>query len=178
MDQLVHRYYPRTFNLAYRLCGNRDDAQDLVSETFLRAFRSIRDFRGDAYFSTWLCSILKNVFLSERKKRRIREHASLDELVELDERSVYRQIEDPSPGPGSLAEQGEQAEVVHRAVAALPEAQRLLVALYHFQHRSYEEIAEIVGLPVGTVKSRLNRARLFLKGKLAKERDLLGVPRR
>lgn len=178
LDQLVHRHYARLFNIAYRLCGHYDDAQDLVGETFLRASRAIREFRGDAHFTTWLYSILKNVFLSQRKRQRLRDHTSLDDLVQLDERSVYRQIEDPAPGPEALAEREEQAAAVQLAVADLPEAQRLLVVLYHFQHCSYEEIAEITALPVGTVKSRLNRARLFLKGRLARQRELLGIPPR
>ena len=77
------------------------------------------------------------------------------------------------PGPEWLSEQRERSEIIKRAVAALPETARLMIALYHFQHLSYEEIAEIMSLPIGTVKSRLNRARLALATKLQPHRELL-----
>jgi RNA polymerase sigma-70 factor (ECF subfamily) len=94
-------------------------------------------------------------------------------MVELEDSSVSRQIEDPNPGPGWMVERQEQADLIRHAVLALPKNQRLMIALYHFQHRSYEEIAEVMGLPIGTVKSRLNRARLALKNKLHPSRELL-----
>jgi RNA polymerase sigma-70 factor (ECF subfamily) len=174
LEELVRRHYRNVFNLAYRLSNNYDDAQDIVTEAFIRVQNALPNFRGDANFTTWLYRIVKNVFLDERKKQRIRSHSSLEEMVELEDSSISRQVEDPKPGPEWLVEQREQAALVQRAVMTLPENQRLMIALYHFQHRSYEEIAEIVGLPIGTVKSRLNRARLALKSKLNSYRELLG----
>ena len=173
MEELVQRHYNSVYNLAYRLCNNRDDAEDVVSEAFIRVCNALPGFRGDANFSTWLYRIVKNVFLDERKKQRIRSHSSLEEMVELDDNSVARQVEDPQPGPGWQVERQERADLVQGAVATLPKNQRLMIALYHFQHLSYEEIAEIVDLPIGTVKSRLNRARLALKNKLSGSRELL-----
>jgi RNA polymerase sigma-70 factor (ECF subfamily) len=82
-------------------------------------------------------------------------------------------VEDPAPGPQWAVERDERSTIIQSAVVLLPQNQRLMIALYHFQHRSYEEIAEIMGLPIGTVKSRLNRARLALKNKLAGVRELL-----
>lgn len=171
MDELVHRHYARVFNLALRLTGNPEDAQDLVSETFIRAYRSVLDFRGEAHFATWLHSIARNVFLSDCKRRRRRDHQSLEQLVELDDNSVSREVVDPSPGPAFLTERRAFAEAVQEAVQTLPESQRVMVVLYHFQHLSYEEIAAIMETPVGTVKSRLNRARLALKGRLRHIRE-------
>lgn len=173
MDELVERHYRSVFNLAFRLSGNYDDAQDVVSEAFIRVHNALPNFRGEANFTTWLYRIVKNVFLDERKKQRIRSHSSLEEMVDLEDSAVSRQIEDPLPGPQSLVERGERAETIQRAVQTLPEAQRVMVALYHFNHRSYEEIAEVMGLPIGTVKSRLNRARLALKSKLHDMKELL-----
>jgi RNA polymerase sigma-70 factor (ECF subfamily) len=173
LDDLVQRHYKNVFNLAYRLSGNYDDAQDIVIEAFIRVHNALPNFRGDANFSTWIYRITKNVFLDERKKQRLRSHASLEEMVELEDSSVSRQVEDPTPGPSRVVERREQAEMVQEAVATLPKNQRLMIALYHFQHRSYEEIAEIMNLPIGTVKSRLNRARLALKNKLGWARELL-----
>lgn len=175
MDQLIQAYQKHVFNLAYRLSGNYDDAQDIAQEAFIRVFNSITTFRGDANFTTWIYRIVTNVYLDERKKQRVREHGSLDEYLELEDSSVTRQIEDPSPGPEDAVEQRERHELVGQAVLQLPENQRVMIALYHFQGRSYEEIAAMMQLPIGTVKSRLNRARLALKEKLGAARELLGA---
>src|SRR5262245_37978682 len=99
LNQLIQAYHKHVFNLAFRLSGNYDDAQDIAQEAFIRVFNAIGSFRGDANFSTWLYRIVTNVFLDERKKRRVREHGSLDEYLELEDSSVARQIEDPTPGP-------------------------------------------------------------------------------
>jgi len=173
LEELVQRHYRTVFNLAYRLTNDYDAAQDIVSEAFIRVHNALPNFRGDANFTTWLYRIVKNVFLDERKKQRIRSHSSLEEMVELEDSAVSRQVEDPRPGPEWQMERHERADLVKQAVLTLPENQRLMIALYHFQHRSYEEIAEIMALPIGTVKSRLNRARLALKNKLDPSRELL-----
>ena len=173
MEELVQRHYRNVFNLAFRLSGNYDDAQDIVSEVFIRVHNALPSFRGDAHFTTWLYRIVKNVFLDERKKQRVRSHASLEEMVDLEDSAVSRQVEDPTPGPEWLVERQERSDLVQRAVMALPENQRLMIVLYHFRQRSYEEIAEIMGLPIGTVKSRLNRARQALGTKLGGARELL-----
>ncbi len=173
LEALVQRHYRTVFNLAYRLSNDYDSAQDIVSEAFIRVHNALPNFRGDANFTTWLYRIVKNVFLDERKKQRIRNHASLEEMVDLEDSAVSRQVEDPRPGPEWQMERHERADLVQRAVMTLPDNQRLMIALYHFQHRSYEEIAEVMALPIGTVKSRLNRARLALKNKLDASRELL-----
>ena len=175
MDQLVQRHLKSVFNLAYRLSGNYDDAEDIVSEAFVRVYASLNNFRGDAHFSTWLYRIVTNVFLDERKKQRVRAHSSLEEIIDLEDSRVTRQVEDPTPGPDFIVERGERANLIQEAVLELPRNQRLMIALYHFQGRSYEEIAEIMQLPIGTVKSRLNRARLALKNRLNASRELLGA---
>ena len=175
MNDLVEGHYKQAYNLAYHLSGNYDEASDIAQEAFIRVFHSLTHFRGDANFSTWLYRIVTNVFLDERKKQKVRSHSSLEEYLELEDNTVTRQIEDPSPGPEQLVEQGERNSVVGEAVRSLPEIQRAMIAMYHFQSLSYEEIAEILNLPIGTVKSRLNRARLALKNKLEPVRELLGA---
>src|SRR5207249_3467157 len=97
--QLIDRYQKHVYNLAYRLCGNYDDANDITQEAFLRVFHSLGNFRGESNFSTWLYRIVTNVFLDERKKQRVRSHSSLEEYLELEDSTVARQIEDPNPGP-------------------------------------------------------------------------------
>ena len=171
-NDLVRKYEKQVYNFAYRLTGNYDDANDVAQDAFLRVFNAIGTFRGDASFSTWLFRITTNVFLDERKRAKAHPHASLDEYLELDESSVARQIEDPSPTPEAVLEESERAQLLQKAIGGLPEYQRAMVTLYHGQQKSYEEIAEIMDLPIGTVKSRLNRARLALKEKLSGIREL------
>jgi RNA polymerase sigma-70 factor (ECF subfamily) len=175
MSALVEAHYKQAYNLAYHLSGNYDEASDIAQEAFIRVYRSLDAFRGDANFSTWLYRIVTNVFLDERKKQKVRSHSSLEEYLELEDNTVTRQIEDPSPGPEQMVEQSERNSVVGDAVRQLPEIQRAMIAMYHFQSLSYEEIAEVLNLPIGTVKSRLNRARLALKNKLEPVRELLGA---
>jgi len=171
-NDLVRKYEKQVYNFAYRLTGNYDDANDVAQDAFLRVFNAIGSFRGDASFSTWLFRITTNVFLDERKRAKAHPQASLDEYLELGESSVTRQIEDPSPTPEAILEESERAQLLSNAVRDLPEYQRAMVTLYHGQQKSYEEIAEIMDLPIGTVKSRLNRARLALKEKLSGLREL------
>ena len=171
-NDLVRKYEKQVYNFAYRLTGNYDDANDVAQDAFLRVFNAIGTFRGDSSFSTWLFRITTNVFLDERKKAKSHPQTSLDEYLELGESSVARQIEDPSPTPEAVLEESERAQLLQKAVGDLPEYQRAMVTLYHTQQKSYEEIAEIMDLPIGTVKSRLNRARLALKEKLSGIREL------
>ena len=172
---LVRRYERTVFNTAYRLCNAHDDAADIAQEAFVRAWNNLKSFRGEAQFSTWIHRIVTNVFLDDRKKKRARPTRSLDEALELEENSVQRQFEDPSPGPEALAEGDERRRILEKAISTLPEAQRVMIVLYHTQGLAYEEIAAIMELPMGTVKSRLNRARFALRDRLGAAAELFGV---
>lgn len=174
-DDLVRRYEKQVYNFAYRMTGNYDDANDIATVAFVKVFNAINSFRGDANFSTWLFRIVTNLYLDERKRSKAHLNVPLDEYINLEESSVTRQVEDPSPSPLDRLEASERYEMLARAVGDLPEYQRIMVLLYHTQGHSYEEIAQIVGLPIGTVKSRLNRARLALKEKLEPIRELFDV---
>jgi len=174
-DELVRRYEKQVYNFAYRMAGNYDDANDIASEAFIKVYNAIDTFRGDANFTTWLFRIVTNLYLDERKRSKAHMNIPLDEYIDLEESSVTRQIEDPSPGLQEVIEAGERADVLARAICDLPDYQRIMVLLFHTQGKSYEEIAEIIGLPIGTVKSRLNRARLALKEKLEPVRELFDL---
>lgn len=162
-DELVRRYERQVYNLAYRLAGNYDDANDVAAEAFVRAFNAIGRFRGEAAFSTWIYRIVTNVFLDERKRRLARPQVSLEEELHLDDSVLRRQVEDEAPGPEALAEESDVRRILNRAIQTLPEFQREIVTMYHVLDMSYEEISEATGTPIGTVKSRLNRARLALR---------------
>jgi len=169
---LVQRYERVVFNFAYRLAGGYDDANDVAQEAFVRAYSAIHTFRGDAAFSTWLFRITTNIYLDEKKRRKLRNYASLDDLVSLEDSSVGRQIEDTSPTPADIVTANERSGIIAKAIQGLPDMQRAMVVLYHIEHKAYDEIADILDLPIGTVKSRLNRARLALKDKLYEYREL------
>lgn len=171
-NTLVQIYEKRVYNLAYRLSGHYDDANDISVDAFIRVFQALPQFRGDAHFSTWLYRIVTNVYLDRRKRMRNKQHLSLEEYIELEENSVSRQIEDPSPTPFLIAENNERSKLLQNAISTLPDYQRAMVVLYHTEGKSYEEIASILELPVGTVKSRLNRARLALRTKLEPLKEL------
>lgn len=165
-DALIRSYEKKVYNFAYRMCGNYDLANDIAADTFVRVFNSLGNFRGDSSFITWLFRITTNVYLDERKRQRSRPSESLEEVIALEESNVRRQIEDDSPSPAEHAETRERAEMLQAAITSLQYDHRLMIVLYHTESRSYEEIAEMLDLPVGTVKSRLNRARLALREKL------------
>jgi RNA polymerase sigma-70 factor, ECF subfamily len=157
-EDLVRVQQHRVYGLALRMLGNSAEAQDVAQEVFLRAHRGLAAFRGAARLSTWLYTIASRLCLSRLagSERRFASHGEepLDRLV------------DARPGPDEALERGELEEALHRAIAELPEERRLVVVLRDIEGLAYEEIAEILELPVGTVRSRLHRARLDLKEKL------------
>lgn len=165
-DRLIRRYEKRVFTFAYRLCGNADDAADIAADTFVRVYNSLKSFRGDSSFATWLFRVVTNIHLDHRKRARSRPHTSLDDPIAGDDAASTREVPDSSPGPQELVEEMDRTRIIQQAILSLPEFQRAIVLLYHVDGRSYEEIAETFDLPIGTVKSRLNRARLALRSKL------------
>ncbi len=171
-NDLIIKYEKVVFNFSYRLTQNYDDANDVAQDAFIRAYNAINSFRGDAAFSTWIFRITTNVFLDERKKRRAHPQQSLDEYASQEEQREGMQVEDPGPTPEELVTEKDRQRILSEAVQSLPEYQRTMVVLYHQQQKSYEEIAEIMEMPIGTVKSRLNRARIALKEKLQELKEL------
>ena len=157
-EDLVRTQQHRVYGLALRMLGNAAEAQDVAQEVFIRAHRSMAEFRGDARLSTWLYTIASRLCLNRLagSERRLTRHGE-ETLVRLP---------DGRPGPDEALERGELEEALHRAIAELDEERRVVVVLRDVEGLAYEEIAEILDLPVGTVRSRLHRARLDLKEKL------------
>ncbi|NPV69284.1 MAG: sigma-70 family RNA polymerase sigma factor [Firmicutes bacterium] len=166
-EQLVYAYEKRVYNLALRMMGNPDDASDVAQEAFLRAYSSLREFRGDSSFSTWLYRIVSNICLDELRRRKRQRVSYLDEPIEGEDGEMTRQVAAPAPGPEEVIEEAEVRELVQRGIALLPEDHRIIVVLRDLQGLSYEEISQTLGLNLGTVKSRLNRARAALKDRLS-----------
>ncbi|MSS73871.1 MAG: sigma-70 family RNA polymerase sigma factor [Candidatus Latescibacteria bacterium] len=171
-EKIVDRHKNRLFNFVYRFVGDRETAEDIVQETFLRAFRRRKDYRAIANFSTWLFTIAGNLAKSELRRRKRWRFFSLN----WDEESETGiEIPDESHRPDTMAETAMTDEMIQEAIESLPENYRKVILLRDVEGLSYQEIAKIVGRPVGTVKSRVNRARLRLQRRLKMEGRDVGL---
>ncbi len=166
-NRLIQIYHTPVLKFAYSLCGNHADAEDISVQVFGHLFRNLHTFRNDAAFSTWLFKIVRNTFQDVCVRPAHRSHYSLDAPNPNGDGSVGHDIEDPLPTPESACLAQESARLLVKAIHHLPQYQREVVQMYHFEGKSYEEIATVTGLSVGTVKSRLNRARTMLRDRLA-----------
>lgn len=162
--ELVKKYEKMVYNLAYQYSGNRDDAYDISQEVFIKAWRAIPTFRGDCSFSSWLYRITKNAYLDYSMKNSKHEHQSLGVTDdEGEEREIEIVSTDESASPEAMAEKNERALALHLAIASLGEEHREVIVLREFEGHSYEDISEMLSLELGTVKSRINRARKCIK---------------
>lgn len=168
-DRLVQEHYVLAYNTAYRLLGDPDRGEDATIEAFSRAFRSLQRFRGDSSFSTWLYRIVTNVCLDHL--RGPAPTASLDTGAGEDGQAS-REVADETGDPALAALQQRRQAAVHQALQALSSEHRAVLVLYDLNGFSYEEIGSILGVPIGTVKSRLNRARHALREELEPHLEL------
>jgi RNA polymerase sigma-70 factor (ECF subfamily) len=157
-EELVRRYQHRVFGVAVRMLGNAAEAEDAAQEVFLRVYRAVAEFRGEARLSTWLYAITSRVCLT-------RLGTGERQLVREGEETLTR-LANGEATPGAALERSELAAALHRAIAELPEERRIVVVLRDLEGLAYEEIAGALDLPLGTVRSRLHRARMDLKEKL------------
>jgi RNA polymerase sigma-70 factor (ECF subfamily) len=167
-EVLVRRHEKPIFNLLYRWLGDYDEAVETAQEVFLSAYRSIRKFRGDSKFSTWLYRIAVNHAKNRQKGLSASRHR-LTPLESADpdgKEGTVADLPDPGPDPSQVAERTETHERVQRWLNSLDGDDALLILLHDLQDVGYEEMAQILNIPIGTVKSRLHRARLALKTKL------------
>ncbi len=171
-NSLIRKHESRAYSYAFRLTRNPEEASDVVAEGFLRVYNALSNFKGQSAFTTWLYRILTNCFLDIRKRERSRPTVSLEQTLQTPDGEVERQVEDPGPTPDLKLERSERERSVEDAVSLLPEYQRAMIVMYHAEMMSYEEIAAALDLPIGTVKSRLNRARLNLRELLVKDEEL------
>lgn len=170
-ERLLIPLIDSAYGTAYHLTRHRDNAEDLVQEAVLQAFRAFHTFRPGSNFRAWFLKILTNLFLQNcRRQRRQPEVADLEEATELYLYSQTRQagLHAMSPDPAGLVLHKLDAECVSAAVGALPEEYRVVCTLYFAEELSYQEIAEIVDCPIGTVRSRLHRGRKLLQRALWK----------
>ncbi len=165
-ERLAAEEEKRVYALCFHMTGCREDALDCAQETMLRAFRGFDAFRGDASFSTWITRIAVNVCTDQLRRKR--NHVSLDALRE----DAGFDPPDEAPTAYALLEDKERRRLLREGLSLLPEEMRRLIVLRDIQGRSYAEISEILNLPLGTVKSRISRAREKLAQILRKSSEL------
>lgn len=166
-EQLMLLHEKSVYNICYRMSNSADDALDLSQEVFLKLWRTLAQYQFDAAFTTWLYRLTQNVCLDHLRREKRRQHGSLTLAApELADEGEELSVPDPAPLPEEQVLFREQHETLQAAMAQLPAEQREVLQLRVVQGLAYEQIAEIMSLPVGTVKSRLSRARMQLKQQL------------
>jgi RNA polymerase sigma-70 factor (ECF subfamily) len=163
--EIVRRWERRIFALAYGILGREEEARDATQETFIAAFRNLRGFRGEAKVSSWLHRIAVNQCITRQRRARVRAENSLEAETEAGGEKFAAPAE---RSPARQAEGRERGEAVRRAVAALPPELRTVIVMKEFEELTFQEIADALGVPLSTVKSRLYTALKQLRSRLEK----------
>lgn len=167
-EQLLKKYDRNIFRIAQHITQNREDAEDVVQETFLKAFQKLDQFQGNSKFYTWIVRIAVNEALMKLRKRKGNKTVSMDQEVETEEGSMPRDFADWMPNPEQQYRQAELGDILAKTIQGLPASFRTVFVLRDVENMSTEETAEMLGLSVPAVKSRLLRARLQLRERLSK----------
>lgn len=167
-EGLVRRYDRNVFRIAQHITQNREDAEDVVQDAFLKAYQNLGQFQGQSKFYTWLVRITVNEALMRLRRRRPERMVSIDEDVKTEEDSMPREIADWSPNPEQMYNQAELKEILGKTIQGLPPSFRTVFVLRDVEGLSTEETAEALDLSIPAVKSRLLRARLQLRERLNK----------
>ena len=160
---LVDKYQRAVFSICLRMVRNRDEATDLAQVSFIKVFASLDRYNPAYAFSSWLFKITSNLCIDHLRKRRVPTFA-MDEPVDGEKGEIQRQYESPDPNPEETFSRSEKMRKLEAAIARLPEHYRIMLVLRHQEDLSYEEIADTLSIPLGTVKARIHRAREMLKG--------------
>jgi RNA polymerase sigma-70 factor, ECF subfamily len=167
-ESLVKKYDRNVFRIANHITHNREDAEDVVQDAFLKAYENLEQFQGQSKFYTWLVRIAVNEALMKLRKRRPERTVSLDEDVKTEEDSLPREVADWSPNPEQQYSQAELKDILTRTIQGLPQGFRTVFVLRDVEGLSTEETAEALDLSIPAVKSRLLRARLQLRDRLSR----------
>ena len=157
-EQLVTPHEKMMYALAYRMCGNAEDAKDCLQDSMLRIYKALPNFRGESSLSTWFFRIVTNSCLDSHRRRKVRRAESLEQLSQDGWNPA-----DSAPGPSQLTENAELKRLLSKAIALLPPEIKSTVIMRDIHGFSYEEISDILGINIGTVKSRISRGREKLR---------------
>lgn len=167
-EKLIIEHEKIVYNVALRMMSDKDDAYDMSQEAFIKAFRNIGNFNEQSTFSTWIYRITVNTCIDEMRKRKNKNTISIDEKLEGDENSFQKEIRDTGETPEDIILRKEKDKEIIEALDNLSEEHKIVIVLREIQGFSYEEIAESTDLSLGTVKSRISRARNQLKLEILK----------
>ena len=164
-EEIVARYEDRIYRFGYRMCGHDEDARDVLQDTFLAALRHIGGYRGEGRFVNWLYKIASSACLKKRRRRKDEPGTplSLEDEGPGEGVPLVQRLATPDPGPDEEAHRRELRARLQEAVLRLPEHYRVVLVLRDFEHRSTEEVAELLGLQLSATKVRLHRARLLMR---------------
>jgi len=168
-SELVRRYENKIFRLAQHITQNREDAEDVLQETFLKAYEHLNQFQGQSKFYTWIVRIAVNQALMKLRRRKTDKSVSLDETIDTGEDTIVREIAAWDEDPEQRFSRDEIGEILDSAIESLEPPYRSVFVLRDIEELSTEETAEALGLSVPAVKSRLLRARLQLREKLTRQ---------
>lgn len=163
--KLLHRYKHGIFKMIYQMIKNKEETEDIVQETFIKAFNSLDSYNSKYAFSTWLYKIAYNHCIDKLRKKKLKTQ-SLDKPIELKEGSVKFQIKDERYNPEKSVILDEKKNNINLTISSLPEKYKKVIIYRHHKDKSYEEISQELKIPLGTVKARIFRARELLKKKL------------
>jgi len=164
-ESLLNKYRNLVFSIMLKMVRNKQEAEDLTQEAFMKAFSSLATFNDEFAFSTWLMKIASNNWIDFLRKRKLRTY-SIHEPVQYKDEKIEIDIPDHDPTPEKTLIQSERNRMIEETIQALPERYRYVIILRHKEEKSYEEIAEIMNLPLGTVKAQIFRAREILNKNL------------
>ena len=171
-EELISAYERKAYNIAYRMMGNEEDAKDMAQEAFIKIYKSIQNFREESSFSTWLYRIVTNVCLDELRKRKKDKLVPLELSIETDKGTAIVELSAERETPEDIYERVEKKQLIQNAISSLGEDYKTVIILRDIQGFGYEEIATMLNGSLGTIKSRINRARNQLKDKLRYQLEL------
>jgi len=172
-DALIRGSEQALYRMAYSFCHNYEEAGDIVGQVFLHLYRSLHTFRNEASFQAWLYSIVRHAYLDQcvrplhRRDLRLNANPTLSHPFAPRETLDPVEIMDPAPSPEAVAIEKERRRLLDWAIRHLPASRRQILQMYHIEEKPYEEIARLLGVSIGTVKSRLNRARVLLRERMS-----------
>jgi len=168
-ETLLKKYRNLVYHVMIKMVRNPQEAEDLSQEAFIKAFNALASFNEEFAFSTWLMKIATNNCIDYLRKKKLRTY-SIDEPIQYKEEQVQVELPDHDPTPEKSLLNEERSKLINEAIQSLPPRYRHVIVLRHQEEKSYEDIAEILKLPLGTVKARIFRAREMLNKKI---RDIL-----
>ncbi len=161
LEELLSKYKIAVYNLVYRMVRDKQEAEDLTQETFIKTFKSLTSFNEEYAFSTWIFKIATNNCIDFFRKRKLKTY-SIDKPIQYKTSEIQQDHPDPDLNAEKQILAKERSKIIQEAIDSLPEKYNQAIVLRHKEERSYEEIAEMLDLPLGTVKARIFRAREML----------------